>query len=239
MNSKYCIVDSRLDTDCRDSLVSRGYELIYLPPFSKLAQPVSSHPDMLMNFLGGKLFVHKDYYIENTKVIDRISETSHFETITCGDVVQPSYPFDVIFNSFVFKDHFIGNIKAASGKMKDAVQSANMSSINVRQGYSKCAVCLTDSFIITSDKGIAKAISDIGDVLTVSEGNIELNGYDRGFIGGASGFDPQARVLYFCGDISLHPCGDTIRAYAKAHGVSVVSLSKRPLYDYGTLIFIP
>ncbi len=239
MRTKYCIADSRLDTDCRDSLVTFGYELIYLPPFSKLAAPVSSHPDMLLNFFGGKLFVHKDYYTENTDIIDKISAASHSETVTCEDVIGPSYPFDVIFNSFVFKDHFIGNLKVASVKLKNAVQSVNMKSINVKQGYSKCAVCSTDSFIITSDKGIAKAVSAIGDVLTVADGSIELCGYDHGFIGGASGFDPQASVLYFCGDISLHPCGDMIRAYAKARGISVVSLSERPLYDYGTLFFIP
>jgi hypothetical protein len=94
-----------------------------------------------------------------------------------------------------------------------------------------------DNAIITADPSIAKAVKEKGiDVLSVSPLGVRLDGYDYGFIGGASGTDEEN--VYFCGNIDLHPDSERIKAFCRKHGKNAVSLSDEPLYDYGTLIFI-
>ena len=65
---------------------------------------------------------------------------------------------------------------------------------------------------------------------------MRLDGYDTGFIGGASGADDDA--VYFCGDVSHHPDADAIKAFCQKHGKECVSLSDEELTDVGTLFFI-
>ena len=69
----------------------------------------------------------------------------------------------------------------------------------------------------------------------ISPGSVLLDGYDYGFIGGASGFD--GRSLYFCGDVDLHPDGCAIRSFCDDHGIGCVSLSPLPLHDVGGIFF--
>jgi len=57
-----------------------------------------------------------------------------------------------------------------------------------------------------------------------------------GFIGGASGND--GANTYFCGNIDLHPDGEAIKSFCKAHGRPAVSLGANQLYDVGTIFFI-
>ena len=108
--------------------------------------------------------------------------------------------------------------------------------VPVKQGYAACA-CLkvTENAIVTSDIGIAKAAEQRGvDVLRISAGNIDLPGYDCGFIGGTAFLHED--TLYFAGDLWTHPDGKSIADFCISHGVKTYSLVKgMKLRDLGFL----
>ena len=232
------ITDNRISSAALSVLRNEGFEPILLPAAAYLQSGVASHTDMLI-FLGfGKLFCHEKYYAGNRQVIDHIASLSSSEVCVSSEPTGEKYPSDVLFNACLVGNRLICNEKTVSKLVLEAARSQGYEIINVSQGYTKCSISVvSDNAIITADKAIAAACKGVGiDVLTVSEGHISLPPYDFGFIGGASGV--CCDKVYFCGDLSLHPDGDTISAFCKKHGKVPISLSDRKLFDCGTIIFI-
>ena len=233
---KYVITDNRIDKKCERGLVERGFELIKLPPFSMLQKPVAAHPDMLLFVEKGRVFCHRDYLPFAEKELYLIACAAGAELTLTLDTVGAEYPRDVIFNAVAVGQRLICRRDAVSPTVA-ALYSEN-DIVNVRQGYAKCSTCVvSDGAVITADASIAREASACGiDVLPVSQNGVHLDGYDCGFIGGASGSDEEN--VYFCGNIDLHPDGEKIKNFCRKHGKNAVSLSDEPLYDYGTLIFV-
>jgi hypothetical protein len=92
---------------------------------------------------------------------------------------------------------------------------------------------VSENAVITADKGLAGKI-DNADVLLIREGYIALDGYNYGFIGGAS-FNFGGKLFFF-GDISKHADYRQIIAFCERHDTAVISLSDDLLYDYGSII---
>lgn len=233
---RYVITDNRLDKKCEEGLRERGFELINLPPFPILQKPVSAHPDMLL-FLGkGKLLCHADYFTVAYKEISLIAKITGAELVCTDDSMSDEYPKDVAFNAAAVGENLICRRDVVSPKVAELYPEDRI--INVKQGYAKCSVCMvSDNSIITADRSIAKAAEKNGiEVLLISQNGVRLDGYDCGFIGGASGADREN--VYFCGNIDLHPDGERMKDFCRSQGREAVSLSDEPLYDYGTLIFI-
>lgn len=230
------IADQRLDEKCEKALADRGYEIVKLSGFGKLQEPISSHPDMLMFIGKGKLFCHREYYGKEKEKLDRIAEESGAELVLSDEKWEKDYPNDVLFNAVCLGDKLICCKKSVSKLILSCFDEENI--VDTKQGYTKCStVAVGDSAIITADPSIQKSCSTSGiDVLFLSGNFTSLDGYDTGFIGGASGTDGEN--IYFCGDISKHPDGDRIIEFCKNHRKSVISLSEEPLYDYGSLFFV-
>ena len=134
------------------------------------------------------------------------------------------------------KDYVICN-KAYTDKT--ILDSHNKEIINVKQGYSKCNICIVDNnAIITSDNGIAKTVAKKGiDVLKISPGYIELRKLDYGFIGGATGIIDN-NMLAVNGDINSHPDSEQIKVFAIKYNVDIVPLKNSNIVDIGTIILI-
>ena len=232
---RYVITDNRIDKRCEAALVSRGFELIKLPCFSALQEPVSAHPDMLLFIGKGKLVCHESYFAFAEEQIKRIAEATGSEIVLSDEIVGEKYPSDVLFNAAPVGDKLICKKNATSGLVLDLY---SQKIIDVKQGYAKCSICTVgDNAIITADPSIAKAAKENGiDVLKIEASHTRLDGYDCGFIGGASGADKDN--VYFCGSIDLHPDVERIKDFCQKHGKTAVSLSDEPLYDFGTLMFI-
>ncbi len=233
---RYVVTDNRINEKCENALKGRGFELIKMPSFSSLQEPVSAHPDMLLFLEKGRLVCHKDYFGIASEQIKKIADISGSEITLSEESIGQNYPGDVLFNAAPIGGMLICKRDTISEKI--ALLYGEESVINVKQGYAKCSVCVVgDNAIITADVSIAKAAEKNGiDVLLVSPRGIRLDGYDCGFIGGASGADGEN--IYFCGNTDLHPDGYKIKEFCKKHGKAAVSLSDEPLYDYGTLMFI-
>ena len=73
------------------------------------------------------------------------------------------------------------------------------------------------------------------DVLQISAGDIELDGYAYGFIGGCCGFIDKS-TLAFSGNISLHRDFADIRDFAGNYHIKLHSLTNGKLYDIGGIL---
>lgn len=233
---KNVIVDARLDARCEKKLSEIGYNVIKLPPSPFLQLPVASHPDMLLFIADGKIICHRSYFDLAGDLLGQIARTAKAELILSEEPMSAKYPSDVLFNAARLGRKLICKKASTSKHILSEFSDENI--INVSQGYAKCStVTVGDNAIITADPSIAKAARTCGiNVLELGSSSVRLDGYDCGFIGGASGDDGEHIV--FCGDISLHPEGEKIKSFCRENRREPVSLSPLPLYDYGSLIFI-
>lgn len=228
------VTDIRLPATCRTALESRGFEVLSLPPFDVLDTPVASHPDMLIFPMGSRLLTHKNYYSAASEELDRLISSTGLELLLSDEPVGRDYPHDVLFNAAPVGDIVFCKRDAVS---RHITEHSRGHAIGVRQGYTKCSICtVSDNAIISSDRGIAAAAAGAGvDVLTVTPGHVTLEGYDTGFIGGASG--TWGEYVFFCGDLNTHIDSASIRDFCAAHGKTAVSLGNGPLLDVGTIFF--
>ena len=233
---KYAITSAALPQKCRDFLEGLGFSVIALPSFEKLARPVASHPDMLL-FFGDKIFCHSEYYAKNAPTLELISRLSCLGIVTTDEKISDKYPCDILFNALPLGKYVFCKAESVSRLIKDYAERNALELVNTRQGYARCSVCkVSENAIITADTGIYESARARGiDSLLISEGNIDIDGYSYGFIGGTSGVFGD--TVYFCGDLSSHPDGEKIKSFCKSHEKNAVSLSDGKLYDVGTLFF--
>ncbi len=75
------------------------------------------------------------------------------------------------------------------------------------------------------------------DLLAVQKGGVALEGFEYGFLGGASGCIGDA--VYFNGDLSAHPDFEAIRAFLGRRGYRTIYFEDEPLTDIGSVIYLP
>jgi len=109
--------------------------------------------------------------------------------------------------------------------------------VKVRQGYTKCSVCVVDeNSAITSDRNIYNALISNGiDTLLISEGYIDLDGYDYGFIGGSCGKISKNEIA-FTGRFNKHPDCDRILEFLNARKIDAKFLTDKDIFDIGSIL---
>ncbi len=234
---RYAIVDGRITDELALSLGRYADKIIKLPPSPLLAAPVASHPDMLI-WSFGRYIVTPSHYRQLAADIFAQLETAGFDIIEATERMSPEYPNDVALNCATVGKYVIANTSTMSSSVKAIAENYGLITLHTKQGYAKCSTTVvSDTALITADKSIYSIAKASGlDALLIGEGHVDLNGYGYGFIGGASG-TVYGHVL-FCGDLSLHPNGESIAEFCKSHGKTAVSLSHKPLYDYGTVMLL-
>lgn len=216
--------------------LAREHELVLIEPCERLDKPVASHADMQILCIGDKIIVTRSVYEKNASLRDAL-DARH--VVFAKNEHGREYPNDVGLNAL----YFCGALYAKQASLDPVVlklcDEMHIDIVNVRQGYTKCSTLALDNAIVTSDNGIAKAAKERGaDVLLISNGHIKLDGYDYGFIGGASYYDRDADKICFFGDIERHPDGARIRDFTLAHGVELECLDDDMLTDYGGAVII-
>lgn len=213
-------------------------DVITLPPCHALPAPLSSHADLLICPMGDKLYTYGDYYGIASAQLDRLAAATkldiRFLEATPGNV----YPKDTPLCVRRVGGHVILN-PATAPEICRAATVAGLTVIGTRQGYAACsAAAIGDSAIITADQGIKKAAEAAGiELLLISPGEIDLPGFDYGFIGGACGVCRERREVWFAGDPLTHPHGARIVDFIKRHGYRAVPLSDGKLFDCGGMFF--
>lgn len=198
-----------------------------------LAEPVNSHADMVIHHLGGNRFAAPSMNLNISSLLEMEGASIHYIEEKLGN----RYPSDVLLNFARIGVKVFGRIDVMPLSLKYFFNDNGIDMINVNQGYAKCSTAVVDeNSIITADASIAKAAKKAGiDVLIISQGNIVLNGYDTGFIGGCCGKVGRWKML-FTGDIYSHPDGKKISDFLYDKKIQVISLSSGPLLDIGGIL---
>lgn len=229
------VIDYRADGEIIENLKKLNIHVVPTRRHEILAEPVNGHPDMVMfqeNSSGIIVCPEEyDYYMDKFAPFNiRISRG-------CKKL-ENEYPGNICYNGALSENRFFHKLDSTDVRILDVLDERNIKCIDVNQGYSKCStVTLGSRGIITSDMSIMKAAREEGlDVLFISSGHIGLDGYDYGFIGGSTGFVDN--TLYFTGSIEKHPHCRKIMDFLHEKDIKTVFLSKRKIYDLGTIIFL-
>ncbi len=225
------LVDNRISKACKTALETYG-NVISVPSWNKLPPTIASHPDILFYRLPeGKVLIGREYYCLNKPFFDDIGA----DFITCGKTPSGEYPHDILLDALGVKDTLYGK----EGFVSNELIRSFSKFVPVKQGYARCSVAmLSDSCAVTADRGISAALKKDGiSVLDIRPGNIRLDGYDTGFIGGAGGRLKDGLYCFF-GSLTSHPDGEAIIQFASEHKIKAVSLSDEPLSDNGGLLVI-
>ncbi len=193
-----------------------GYNVAAVSENPQLEKAVSSHPDLIMCKMGA---------LPNSPIV-------FSDSVLCG-----GYPGHAAFCAAVIGKYLIHRLDITSPRILSEAAKIGLNLVNVRQGYAKCSCVVVDSCsIITSDRGIAAALSVYNDVhvLLVSPGYVELPGYKYGFIGGASG--RIGSEVIFNGSLESHPDCDAIRAFISSRNLKLKDFPGLPLRDIGSII---
>ncbi len=230
--SQYLIVAKDTPQNAKENLINMGFCIIESAPLNNVSKALRYHPDMQI-VKGDNCYICAP---ECYKYYKPYFEALNIKLVTGGTTPGEKYPFDVCYNVAVVGNYAVHNFKYTD---KEFLKHSSLEHINVKQGYSKCSLCVAgDNAVITSDEAVAKTLENFGiDVLKVSAGNVSLEPYEYGFIGGASGLIGKNK-LAFCGDISLHPDYQKIKCFCNKHDVEIINLTCGQLVDVGTITLL-
>ncbi len=222
-----------------DYLEDRGYAITRIGASDCVSVPVSDHPDMFMCKFGadnGRIVMWSDI-----EAVDAAGEkfypVDEPEVLVSFHDPLMRYPKDIAYNAACTGRFLIHNLKHTAPLILSEAEKANMKLIDVPQGYAKCSTVVLDkNSIITYDRGIADKCKESGGptALLISPGHVILEGYNTGFIGGASG--RVGNEIVFSGDLSAHPDFDAITDFIEDRGLTCKWFPEFPLTDIGSII---
>ena len=222
------LIGERYRSKLSQSLAAQGIEALWLPDEPALDPRLAGHADLRAFRAGRRLFMtgrlpsHIVSYLTNKGYI--------LETIP---KLGKTYPDDVPPCICATGSYTIYDPKTAWGP---AAAAAGGIPVRVRQGYTRCAALIADDHsIITADASVSSASKKAGmDVLDITPGHIILDGYDTGFIGGASFIIND--TVYFTGTLDEHPDRERIIGFLAKRGKRAVFLTEGPVFDIGGAI---
>ena len=151
--------------------------------------------------------------------------------------IGKKYPDNIKFNAVCLDRYLIHNLKYTSHSLLNEAKALRLEPVHVNQGYTKCNCVVVDGHsLITADGGIIgdlKKYPDI-DVLPICQGFVRLDGFEYGFLGGASG--RVGDEIIFNGDLSAHPDYAAIRQFIESRGLKVKFFPDYPLTDIGSIL---
>ena len=196
-----------------------------------LDTPVNCHADMLTNYIGKSIFLSDKHQIELCKFI----EEHNGKTVLLENIRSP-YPCDCLLNFADIGDYIICNRSILMNEIIELLPEKMI--IDVKQGYSKCSVCICKhNTIITDDISVYNAVLRYDNIncLFVEKGSVCIDKYDYGFIGGCCGLVDK-KTLLFNGDLSTHSDFDKIKKFLYDNDVNYIDIKGKKLTDIGSII---
>ena len=222
------------------ALIDLGFIPISLPRDERLPLPVSSHADMLIFIIDNVVFCNEEYYSRNKSIFEKIEQYG-YSVNHSNFIVDNRYPNDIALNQALIGKYIIGKSDSCARQILDYAHINRYEYISTKQGYAKCStLILNKNAIITADDSIVKIATDLRlDSLKINNADfkIKLEGYNYGFIGGAS-FVYNNQVVFF-GNMDNSKGEKDILEFCKKHGFSTLSLDKDELTDVGGAFVIP
>ena len=196
-----------------------------------LDTPVSRHADILGNYVGKSTFLADKHQFE----LCRFVEDNNGKSVIIENIKSP-YPNDCLLNFADIGDFIICNKSILTEEVEKYLPKKEI--IDVKQGYSKCSVCICKhNTVITDDISIYNALSHYDNInsLLVEKGSVRINKYDYGFIGGCCGLINK-ELLLFNGDLSTHSDFDKIQKFLYDNNIKYIDIKGKPLTDIGSII---
>lgn len=228
--NKFAIIDNRY-SKYFESLVSEGFEIIKTLTMNGIYEAVKSHADLQIAVDTNEKMIftcenNYEYYGKKFK------ETEY--SILSGELPVGSYPENVKYNVMMGKNLIAHNFKYTASEIEEFYKNKEIKKINVKQGYTKCSIVNMNGKYITDDENVYRNFRENGEeILKVRKGYVKLEGFEYGFIGGASGY--YDGTLYFCGDVKKHPDYEAIENFAQCR---IKILGSGDLTDVGTVILL-
>lgn len=226
----YVILAENFPEESAEKLKAYG-EVVRTRSNKNLLKGLDTHTDILVHPLpNGDIVVDRDNLEYYKKILpDKNILPSHSS-------LSKEYPKDIPLNAFSFKNYFIHNLKFTDKLLLDYYKNSGYELINIKQGYAKCSCLVTEDFIITSDGGIYESLKDFIPIYKIKHGEIRLQNFNYGFIGGASGV--LGKKIFFTGDFSHHSSYEEILKIIKKYNYEIEILSKDLIEDFGSIYFI-
>ena len=196
-----------------------------------LDAPISKHADILANYVGKSTFLADINQVELCNFIEDYDGKS-----VLIDNIQSPYPNDCLLNFADIGDYIICNKSILTEQIVKYLPKKEI--IDVKQGYSKCSVCICNhNTVITDDISIYNALLQYDNInsLLVEKGSVRINEYNYGFIGGCCGLIDK-NLLLFNGDLSTHTDFDKIEKFLYDNNVKYIDVKNKPLTDIGSII---
>lgn len=228
-NDVSVVVAANCDKSLLKAFSDKSIKVFLTDVKAVLDSPMSFHADILVHHLGGKSFI-----IDKSQktVIQHLTEYNcdiEFVTSVCSP-----YPNDCLLNCADIGDYLICNTAITH----PSILNTHKIVINVRQGYSKCSVCIADrNTIITDDASVYNAVKPFDDIkcLLIEKGSVVIEKYDYGFIGGCSGLIGKNK-LFFNGDLSTHKNYKEIYEFLSENNIAYFDIKNKPLTDIGSIL---
>lgn len=192
---------------------------------------INSHPDLQIHFISNETAITAPEVYEYYKSI--LPHTINIEKGISS--IGFTYPQNCAYNIVRLGRTVICNTMHAEKTILDYYNENGYRIINVKQGYTKCNVCpIADDSFITEDSGICKTVRNTADdikVYLLTPGSVRLDGFEYGFIGGASGWCGDNILL--CGSV---PKNKELKKIIDKAKLKIITLSEKELYDFGSII---
>lgn len=208
------------------ALREQNAQVLWLPDNPDVDERLAGHADLCVFSENNIIIATKEAY---STIVNSL--TSEAVKIKSSRNQGPVYPMDAALCACSTGKYILYNPKTVDPLIP---KYTNSIPIPVNQGYTNCSVCvISNDAIITADDGIASRAAKEGiDVLKIRYGHIQLEGFDYGFIGGAS-FLLDTKTIAFTGLLTEHPDEARILAFLEKYGLKPVYLTKTPLFDIG------
>ena len=227
MTDRY-LIDVNAPAEAKELLRKFG-EVFETVPLKTLTDATATHPDMQFVMIqSGKALAASELEEYYSSLFPDLDITA------VGGVCSP-YPNDCSLNFVELSD-----MRIITAEQRRRLPSLpNKREITVKQGYTKCSVCvLNDRAIITGDRAIAAKAAQNGlRAYFLPDGEITLDGYKNGFWGGCSGLLGDGK-LFFTGDIEKLSCYAELSDILKKENVTPVYPEGLLLSDHGSVLRI-
>lgn len=234
-NASVVLLGESYCSKLKKSLENLGLKVLSVPANKAVDQRLSSHADLSVLHMGGPdIFLAE--YLRNSALESELKQLGfvvYYPNISLGC----KYPYDCAMNVCCIGDTVIYNDKTASANIIEKLIHRGFKSVLCNQGYTKCLVSIVDeNSIICSDKGISSVCREKGiDVLEISQGSIDLEGFEYGFIGGSS-FKLSNNTMAFTGTLDSHPDKEKILTYLETKGIKAIFLTDSCIFDVGSIL---
>ena len=222
------IIGEKYKNMLENALFEQNIAQIWFENNDFVDERLSGHCDLMAAHLGGNRLAVQSSVINDCKLINNI------ELICTENPSRPEYPYDAGLNICIVDEKLIYNPKSANMQIVSQFEGTKLI---CKQGYTKCSICVVDeNSIITADNKIAAVVSATGmDVLQVSDKIVALDGFEHGFIGGAS-FKISRNKMAFTGVIADVCERSRIERFLNERDIAPVYLTNAPMFDIGSAI---